>query len=88
MEAAELVRSLCVEAGDTFELIEYERLSPLAIEAGALGCYSKIEAGDCVVAFSRSDIFAIRRAVERLTNVREQMPPRSLLSAMKNRLLG
>jgi ATP-dependent RNA helicase SUPV3L1/SUV3 len=31
------------------------------------GDYSKIQPGDCVVAFSRAEIFSIKREIERLT---------------------
>lgn len=36
-------------------------------EESLKGDYSKIQPGDCIVAFSRADIFSIRRQIERLT---------------------
>lgn len=44
------------------------------------GDYSKIEPGDCIVAFNRSDIFSIRKQVEKLTKhkcaiIYGQLPP-------------
>jgi len=32
------------------------------------GCYQNVQPGDCVVAFSRNDIFAIKREIEKTTN--------------------
>ncbi len=43
--------------------ITNERVSQESLK----GDYSKVEPGDCVVAFSRSDIFSIRNAIEKLT---------------------
>jgi hypothetical protein len=44
------------------------------------GDYSKVQPGDCIVAFSRADIFSIRRQIERLTPYKcaviyGQLPP-------------
>src|SRR5690606_7559318 len=55
-EAAGVVESLCKDMGDDFEFVEYERLSPLRVADSSLqGDYSKVEPGDCIVAFSRYD---------------------------------
>lgn len=51
-------------AGDVLEVRQYERLSPLRPARRALGCLSKVGRGDCVVAFSRREVHAIRRQVE------------------------
>ena len=68
LEAHTLVQRLVEAAGDEFELKRYERLSSLQINETSLrGDYSQIRPGDCIVAFSRADIFSIRRQVERLT---------------------
>jgi ATP-dependent RNA helicase SUPV3L1/SUV3 len=81
MEAAELVRSLCKRVGDTFELREYERKSPLhAADKSLGGDYGNIQSGDCVVAFSKKDLFAIRHEIEKKTAHRcgivyGQLPP-------------
>lgn len=44
------------------------------------GDYSKIEPGDCIVAFSKADIFSIKREIERKTPhkcavIYGQLPP-------------
>lgn len=81
MEAAELVESLCASTKDDFELIKYERMSKLVVEPEAFrGDYSKIRAGDCVVAFSVVDIFSIRKHIEEQTQLKcaviyGQLPP-------------
>ena len=68
LEACDIVRSLATSMGDDFELKKYDRLSNLVISDDSLqGDYSKIRPGDCVVAFSRNDIFSIKRQIEMLT---------------------
>ena len=68
LEASTVVENLVTGAGDEYELRKYNRLSTLKIADESLkGDYSKIQPGDCVVAFSRADIFSIRRQIERLT---------------------
>jgi ATP-dependent RNA helicase SUPV3L1/SUV3 len=59
---------------------EYGRLTPLAVSDSPLGDYSKVQAGDCVVAFSKQDIFAIKKEIEantphRCCVVYGQLPP-------------
>ena len=81
LEAYEIVQKLVESTGDEFELVSYERLSQLTVNEESLkGDYSKIMPGDCVVAFSRADIFSIRRQIERLTPYKcaviyGQLPP-------------
>jgi hypothetical protein len=41
----------------------YERLSPLKSSRQALGSLSDVRAGDCVIAFSRAQIYAIKVGV-------------------------
>ena len=68
LEALEVVKQLIADTGDELEVKRYDRLGKLEVQAESLrGDYSKIRPGDCVVAFSRADIFSIRRQIERLT---------------------
>jgi len=67
MEARHLTEKIVKLCGDDFELREYERLTKLSVANASLssaidshGCYKDVEPGDCVVAFSRADIFAIK----------------------------
>jgi Helicase conserved C-terminal domain len=74
LEAVDVVKRLADASGDEFELRTYKRFSDLKIASHSLarkpdefGCFKHIEPGDCVVAFSRSDIFAIKREIETST---------------------
>lgn len=56
------VRQLCAEMGEEVEVRGYDRFTPLAVEEGGLrGGYRRVQPGDCVVAFSRKSIFAIKQ---------------------------
>lgn len=63
----ELVKSICGSIGETVEYREYERLRPLQVEEKSLkGCLKeKINPGDCLIAFSRKEIFNYKRDIER-----------------------
>ncbi|PIA57455.1 hypothetical protein AQUCO_00600290v1 [Aquilegia coerulea] len=66
-----IVRKICAETGD--ELIEnhYERFKPLVVEAKTLlGDLKNVRPGDCVVAFSRREIFEVKLAIEKFTKHR------------------
>jgi ATP-dependent RNA helicase SUPV3L1/SUV3 len=71
LEATDVVQRLVEACGDEFELKKYDRFSELQIESDSLasipdelGTYKNIQPGDCIVAFSRNDIFAIKREIE------------------------
>lgn len=53
----------CVHAGDTLEVREYERLLPLKAETAALGSLKGMRKEDCMVAFSRGEVHAIKCAL-------------------------
>lgn len=42
----------------------YERLLPLVPQAAALTSLKTVRRGDCLVAFSRRDVHAIKRAID------------------------
>lgn len=68
--ALELVRWLCSQAQERLEVKSYERFTPLEIEPlrqDVDQTYEIVRPGDCIVAFSRSDIFNIKAQVEVLT---------------------
>lgn len=74
-EAMEIVQKIASACGDDFESISYERFSDLSVSNRSLsrnpktkGSYRKVQPGDCIVAFSRNDIFAIKREIESLTD--------------------
>ena len=50
---------------------EYERFTPLSIEAeGLKRGYLDVQPGDCIVAFSRRDIYDIKQLIEAGTGQR------------------
>ena len=59
-----LTKGLHVPAGDSLEVRTYERLLPLKAEKAALGTLQAVRKGDCLVAFSRRDVHAIKRALD------------------------
>jgi ATP-dependent RNA helicase SUPV3L1/SUV3 len=74
MEAVDIVKRLVDACGDEFELRTYSRFIPLKVANKSLarssdqvGSYKNVQPGDCVVAFSRNDIFAIKREIEKNT---------------------
>ncbi|KAG6550511.1 hypothetical protein Mapa_007879 [Marchantia paleacea] len=69
--ALPLIRNLCAGTGDELVENEYERFKPLKVSEESLrGDFRNIQAGDCIVAFSRRDIFDIKREVELATKHR------------------
>ena len=74
-EAEPILRKIATACGDDFEIITYNRFSALSVEQKSIAKstdqrepYRNVKKGDCIVAFSRNDIFAIKREIERLTN--------------------
>jgi ATP-dependent RNA helicase SUPV3L1/SUV3 len=60
--------------GDDFECRQYQRFTDLKVAKKSLArsshqmdSYRNVQPGDCVVAFSRNDIFAIKREIETTT---------------------
>lgn len=69
--ALSLISHLCAVTGDELEEHRYERFEPLSIDERSLeGKFGNIKPGDCIVSFSRKDIFSIKRAVELFTENR------------------
>lgn len=65
--AVPVVKALLESTGDTLEIHEYQRLSPLEVEEKSLqNKFEDIRKGDCVVAFSRSSIFGLKAKLEKL----------------------
>ena len=56
------VRQLCEAMGEEVQVSSYERFTSLTVEADGLqGGYRNVQPGDCIVAFSRKSIFAIKQ---------------------------
>lgn len=67
--AEELVRRLVAETGDDLEVHRHERLSPLSMERVPVGDLSRVQPGDCVVAFSRQAVHRAREQIEDRTGM-------------------
>lgn len=66
-----IVRNICAGTGDELHEHHYERFKPLMVEAKTLlGDLKNVRSGDCVVAFSRREIFEVKMAIEKQTNHR------------------
>ncbi|XP_010532567.1 PREDICTED: DExH-box ATP-dependent RNA helicase DExH16, mitochondrial isoform X1 [Tarenaya hassleriana] len=59
-----LVQEILKVTGDDVEVHTYDRLSPLVPLTVPLGSFSNIQTGDCVVTFSRKEIYKIRKRIE------------------------
>jgi ATP-dependent RNA helicase SUPV3L1/SUV3 len=55
------VIKLCV-----FQIRKYKRLTALDVETTALGTLSNVLPGDCIVCFSKNDIYNVSRQIEAL----------------------
>jgi ATP-dependent RNA helicase SUPV3L1/SUV3 len=61
----ELLENLIPSLGDTLTVHRYQRLTPLQVADESLeGDWNKVEEGDCVVTFSRNNIYAIKKKIE------------------------
>lgn len=69
--AVPIVQALLKDTDDELFINRYERLSPLVVQDKSLeGDFSRVQKGDCLVAFSRSGIFALKDKVEQTTGLR------------------
>ena len=69
--AVDLVKRLAEACGDEVHVHHYQRLTPLHVSESSLnGDLSQIRQGDCIVAFSRSGIFHLKREIEQKTGLR------------------
>ncbi|XP_015186095.1 PREDICTED: ATP-dependent RNA helicase SUV3 homolog, mitochondrial [Polistes dominula] len=62
--AIDLVKSICLTTGETPEIRKYKRLTQLVVENSPLGSLKNIRPSDCIVCFSKNDIFAVTRQLE------------------------
>ena len=67
--ALPLIKQMCDDMAEPLTVMQYNRFTDLEIQRSALEReYASVEPGDCVVAFSRRDIFDIKADIERRTN--------------------
>ncbi|NXA36667.1 SUV3 helicase, partial [Eudromia elegans] len=62
--AIELVTELMYTTGEEVEVRNYERLTPLTVLDYALESLDNLQPGDCIVCFSKNDIYSVSRQVE------------------------
>ncbi|CAO3620500.1 unnamed protein product [Cunninghamella echinulata] len=68
--AVPLIKTICESLNEEVIVNEYSRLTPVNVCSSSLNeDWSQIKKGDCVIAFSRSDIFDIRKLVEKTTGL-------------------
>ncbi|KAI1762920.1 P-loop containing nucleoside triphosphate hydrolase protein [Hypoxylon sp. FL1150] len=67
----ELIQSLCATIGDKCVVNRYNRLSPLECMSESLhGTWRNLRKGDAIVTFSRINIHAIKKEIQRVTGRR------------------
>jgi ATP-dependent RNA helicase SUPV3L1/SUV3 len=59
-----LLKKLCLTTGEELEVRSYDRLTKLNIEDRALVSLDNISPGDCIVCFSKNDIYTVSREIE------------------------
>ncbi|KFK43741.1 hypothetical protein AALP_AA1G166600 [Arabis alpina] len=60
-----LIEDILKVTGDDVEVLTYERLSPLVPLKIPVQSVSDIKTGDCLVTFSRKDIYALKKKIEK-----------------------
>ncbi|KAF9123408.1 RNA helicase [Mortierella sp. 14UC] len=79
----DLVKNICALTNEEVEVHRYDRLSKMEVMDDSLyGRLDKIQKGDCVVTFSRRNIFLLKKAIEASTGLRcavayGSLPPES-----------
>ena len=68
--AVPLIQKLCKKTGDELVIKTYERLTPLTVSDKSLNSsLQKLKRGDCIVTFSRKNVFAMKKNLESNTNL-------------------
>ncbi|XP_013113540.2 ATP-dependent RNA helicase SUV3 homolog, mitochondrial [Stomoxys calcitrans] len=60
----ELLEKICETTNETVEVHNYTRLTELTIEDSALVTLDNVQPGDCIVCFSKNDIYTVSREIE------------------------
>ncbi|RUS23097.1 LOW QUALITY PROTEIN: hypothetical protein BC937DRAFT_92399 [Endogone sp. FLAS-F59071] len=69
--AVPLVMNIALTLGEEVEVHKYQRLTPLVLADSSLGgTFENVRRGDCMVTFSRRDIFAAKKRVEQTTGLK------------------
>ena len=64
--AIDLVREIMISTGEELEVRTYKRLTKLVKEEKAVETLENIKPGDCVVCFSKQDIYSVSRGLENM----------------------
>ena len=62
--SAPLIQKLCDDMDEPLEVREYERLNPLLAEKTCVQNFSTVQPGDCIVGFSRRNLFQFKKQIE------------------------
>ncbi|CAH0384021.1 unnamed protein product [Bemisia tabaci] len=62
--AIDLIKSLMLTTNEDVEVFKYKRLTELEIESNAVGSLDNIVDGDCIVCFSKNDVYSVSRGIE------------------------
>ncbi|XP_059649485.1 DExH-box ATP-dependent RNA helicase DExH16, mitochondrial isoform X1 [Cornus florida] len=62
--AVPLIQEILKVTGDDVKVQYYERLSPLVPLKAPLGSFSNIRTGDCIVTFSRKEIYRLKKQIQ------------------------
>ncbi|KAL1771699.1 ATP-dependent RNA helicase SUPV3L1, mitochondrial [Sigmodon hispidus] len=62
--AIDLVTELLYTTGEEVEVQKYERLTPISVLDHALESLDNLQPGDCIVCFSKNDIYSVSRQIE------------------------
>ncbi|GJJ11831.1 hypothetical protein Clacol_006069 [Clathrus columnatus] len=69
--AVPVIEALAAETNDELVIRRYDRLTPLAVAEESLHSnWKQIQPGDCIVTFSRKEIFQIKARIEKATGLR------------------
>jgi len=86
--AIDLVMEMMISVGEEVEVRNYNRLTKLIIQDKGLGGLENTQPGDCIVCFSKQDIYSISRTLENLGKevavIYGSLPPNTKL-AMANK---
>jgi len=64
-----LMEDLCSVTGEELQVVSYQRLSPLQLCPPLLSL-ANLRRGDCIIAFARSELYALKRSIEANTRLR------------------
>ena len=64
-----LMEDLCSVTGEELQIVSYSRLTPLQLCPPLLSL-ANLRRGDCIIAFTRSELYALKRSIEANTRLR------------------